>query len=266
VLVSTSNKICLNDYKEEFLANPNKVINELTKRIEELLKEQLTHINDVNMAPFHENVMKITRKGMNVDCSDLSIPLETRWKYSQNLAHWFNANVTLENKALIDLKDQLETYFNSLKAKKISERNLAEIMATNGNRTKEILHLIGLFPFGILGFIHCALPYFLTKRLVEKSFKRRVFWSSVKLLLGMVIIGLFNIPVIFLFYHFVYPSYWLGFLYYALTGIFGLAAYMWFRYLKRFSEKGKMLKMDLKPIWNEREEILKEIERLIPRL
>ncbi len=266
LLVSTSDKICLNDYKEEFLANPNKVINELTKRVEELLKAQLTHIEDAKMAPFHENVMKLTRKGMNVDCSDHAIQLEKRWKYSQHLAHWFNANVTPENTALMELKIRLETYFKSLKSKKISERNLVEMMATNGSRTKELLYLIGLFPFMLLGLIHCALPYFFIKRFVEKSFKRRVFWSSVKLLLGMIIIGLLNIPVIFLFHNFVFPSYWLGFLYYLLIGLFGLAAYMWFRYFKRFNEKGKMLKMDLKPIWNEREEILKEIERLIPIL
>lgn len=34
VLISTSEKICLNDYREEFEENPNKTITQLTRRIE----------------------------------------------------------------------------------------------------------------------------------------------------------------------------------------------------------------------------------------
>ena len=41
VLISTSDKICLNDYKELYLSNPNKAINDVTKLIEKLMKEQL---------------------------------------------------------------------------------------------------------------------------------------------------------------------------------------------------------------------------------
>ena len=263
LLISTSDKICLNEYREEYLANPNKVISEVTKRVEELLKAQLTHIEDAKLAPFHENVMKITRKGMNALCIDKSILLEERWRYSQNLAHWFNANVNEENTSLMELKNRLELYFKSLKTMKIDEPSLFDMVTKNGIRSKELAYLIVLFPFMILGFLHCALPYFLIKRFVEKKFRRRVFWSSVKLLLGMIIIGLVNIPFIFLFYHFVFPSYWLGFLYYLLIGAFGLAAYMWFRYFNRFQQKGKLKKMDLKPIWEERREILVQIQTLI---
>jgi len=263
LLISTSDKICLNEYREEYLANPNKVISEVTKRVEELLKAQLTHIEDAKLAPFHENVMKITRKGMNALCIDKSILLEERWRYSQNLAHWFNANVNEENTSLMELKNRLELYFKSLKTMKIDEPSLFDMVTKNGIRSKELAYLIVLFPFMILGFLHCALPYFLIKRFVEKKFRRRVFWSSVKLLLGMIIIGLVNIPFIFLFYHFVFPSYWLGFLYYLLIGAFGLAAYMWFRYFNRFQQKGKLKKMDLTPIWEERREILVQIQTLI---
>ena len=264
VLIATSDKICLNDFKEEYLAQPNKVINELTKRVEQLMQDQLTHIEDKNMAPFHENIMKLTRKGMNVTCSDHSIPLEKRWRYSQNLAHWFNENVREENESQMSLKKDLDAYFNLLKKFKLDERKVYEYSTKNGSRAKELLFMLTMWPFALLGLIHCGLPYIIIKRFVEKAFRRRVFWSSVKLLLGQIIMGLINIPVIFLFYWFVYPSYWLGFLYYFLIGLFGLAAYMWMRNFKSYKTKGEMKKMDISKFWKRRNELLKRIEAEIP--
>jgi hypothetical protein len=132
------------------------------------------------------------------------------------------------------------------------------------SRTKELLMMILLFPFSILGMIHCGLPYILIKRFVEKSFRRRVFWGSVKLILGMVIIGIINIPAIFLFYYLVYPSYWLGFVYYGTIGLFGLSAYMWYRNLVRFKEKGIVRKANLSKIVEKRNELMEKINALIP--
>lgn len=264
LLIATSDKICLNDYRSEYEENPNKVINDLTKQVEILVRQQLTHIEDKDMALFHENVMKITRKGMNARCSDTSIPLEKRWKYSQNLALWFNANVTPENEPLMTLKKELESYFSLLRKFRLDEKYVYEYQTKNGSRLKELLFMMTMWPFAILGLIHCGLPYFLCKRFVEKSFKRKVFWSSVKLLTAKISMGLLNIPFIFLFYHYVYPSYWLGFLYYACIGLFGLAAYMWFRNFKSFKIKGAMKKMDLSKFWSKRTDLKNKIAELIP--
>jgi hypothetical protein len=106
--------------------------------------------------------------------------------------------------------------------------------------------------------------YFILKKFIEKSFKRKVFWGSVKLLLGMIGFGLINIPAIFLFEAFIYPSYWLGFVYYAFIGLFGLAAYMWFINLKRFKEKGIVSKADLSKLIAKRNELLAKIKTEIP--
>jgi hypothetical protein len=264
ILVSTSEKICLNDYRQEYEENPNKIITELTRRIELLMREQITHVEDKDMAPFHENVMKITRKGMNARCSDTAIPLENRWRYSQNLAHWFNDNVTSEKEELMDLKKELESYFSLLKKFRLDEKYLYEYQTSNGSRLKELLFMFTMWPFAILGLIHCGIPYYFTKRFVETSFKRRVFWSSVKLLVGKISMGLLNIPSIFLFYKFVYPSYWLAFAYYLCIGLFGLAAYMWVRNFKSYKIKGAMKKMNLDKFWSKRTEFAQKIKELIP--
>lgn len=265
VLISTSNKICLNDYKEQYEENPNKVITELTKLLEKLLKEQITHIEDKNLANFHENVMKLTRKGLNAKHSNTKLTLISRYHYSQRLANWLNEQTEETINNLTSLKNEMEQYFSLLRKLRINENYVHELSLHHKiRRSKELVIMILLTPFAILGILHCGLPYFLVKRYVEKSFKRRVFWGSVKLILGMISIGLINIPVIFLFYHFIYPNYWLALVYYAMIGLFGLAAYEWWRNFIHFREKGYVQKTDLSKILAMRKELVDKIHTEIP--
>ena len=265
VLVSTSNKICLNDYREVYETNPSKTINDLTKMIEDLMKAQITHLEKKELSSFHENIMRLTRKGMNALNSNLSISLIKRWHYSQKLALWFNELTIQQLELLEPLQKEIEAYFSLQKRMRINENFVFELNINQKlKRIKELSLLILLFPFALLGFFHCGLPYIIVKRFVEKSFKRRVFWGSVKLLLGMISMGLLNIPFIFLIHEFIYPSYWLGFIYYLSIGLFGLAAYMWFRNYTRFKEKGILSKIDLTKITQKRADLLEKIHNQIP--
>lgn len=265
ILISTSDKICLNDYKEAFEKNPNKVINELTKRIEKLMQEQITHVANKDWAPFHENIMQFTRKGMNPENHNGNIPLETRWRYSQQLANWMNEQNLEETLELVELKSDMEGYFNLLKRFKLKERFVYDYQTTKSNRTKELMYLLTMWPFAIIGLIHCLIPYLLVKRFAEKTFRRKVFWGSVKMLLGKLAMGLINIPFIFLFYHFVYPSYWLGFAYYiVIIPICGLIAYIYKLKLTDYKTKGIVRKMDLSKFIEKRKSIVEKIGKLIP--
>jgi hypothetical protein len=265
ILVSTSHRICLNDYRKEYEENPNKVITELTKVVEQLMKDQITHIDRIEWCDFHENIMRLTRKGMNAVNSNTDIPLIKRWHYSQHLAHWLNEKNPDELESLEDLKNQLNTYFRLQKKLKINENYIYEFSVHKRlSRSKELFMLFLLMPFALLGVIHCGLPYYGVKKFVEGSFKRKVFWGSVKLLLGMISMGLLNIPFIFLFEAYVYPNFWMGFLYYSFIGLFGLAAYMWWRNYVRFREKGIVVKMDLTAVLQKRSELIKKIHQQIP--
>lgn len=265
LLISTSEKFCLNDYRKEYKENPNKIINELTRRVEKMMQDQITHVQDKQLAPFHEQIMMLTRKGMNPDSFDRSLTIEQRWKYSQKLAHWMNDQSLEENESLAKFKNSAEGYFKLLKRFRLEE-NLMFWKANNpgGSRAKEIFNLTWLFPFALLGFIHCGLPYFLVKRFVEKSFRRKVFWGSVKLIMGKIIMGLINLPVIWLFHYFVYPSYWLGFAYYACIGFFWTAAYEWMLNFKRFKQKGAVNKTDLSKLMKKREELFAQMQEVVP--
>jgi hypothetical protein len=265
LLISTSKRICLNDYRQEYEENPIKVINELTREIELLMREQITHVEDIDNLNFHENIMKLTRKGMNAKHSNTSIPLVKRWHYSQKLANWLNDRAENQLAELRSLKKELHDYFNLLGKLNVNENYLHELSLNHRiNRIKELILLIVLSPTALLGLFHCGLPYLFVKRYVERSFKRKVFWGSVKLLLGMISMGILNIPFIFVIRYFIYPNYWVAFGYYALIGLFGLSAYMWWRNFIRYREKGIIRHTDLSKIIDKRGELIEKIYQQIP--
>ena len=262
ILISTSDKICLNDYKEMYDENPNKAIAEVSKLIELKMREQITHVEDKNLTTFHEQIMQITRKGMNVTCYNATYSLTDRWRYSQKLASWMNQQNIEENEAINNLKEKSASYFSLLKKLKLKEEYIYDFIVSRGNRSIELMKMILLAPLAIIGLIHLYLPYIFVKRFAEKSFKRRVFWGSVKMMMGKAIMGLINIPMIFLFFHFIYTRYLLGFFYYAfIIPACGLCAYLFFENLKSFQIKGAMKKMKLEKIIEKRNELWEDIER-----
>jgi hypothetical protein len=240
-LVSSSDPICLNDYKEEYLENPGKVYNDISKEIEDRLQAQITHVENASDAPFHEAVQQITRIGMHPTTSDRSIPLEKRWRNSQKLAYFFNANKERIANEFTALKERLFAYQKTLKSSGIEDKDVIEYQEKGKfSRINNVLKMIALAPFGLLGFVHCGLIYILVKRFVEKSFKRSVFYGSVKLLLGMIGMGLINIPVIFIIHSFICPIWWVAILYYCLIGVFFLSMILFNGAYVDWKRKGKI--------------------------
>ena len=111
VLVSNSEIIHLKDYKEAYLENASKTINELTKRITKLLQDQLTYLENANLTPFHNQIQSITKKGIAHRNIDQTISLEKRWRYSQKLAQYINSNFEAENPEWNELKIKTRTVF-----------------------------------------------------------------------------------------------------------------------------------------------------------
>jgi hypothetical protein len=99
------------------------------------------------------------------------------------------------------------------------------------------------------------------KRFTEKSFKRPVFWGSVKMLIGMIVMGLVNIPMIFIVQSFV-GSYVIGFAYYILIGLFGLASYTFIKELGQLKEKFTAKKSELNTLKKERIALEKMIDSI----
>jgi hypothetical protein len=250
VLVSNGNPICLNDYKAEYLENPSKAVNEVTKRIELDLQAQITHVEDADWVFFHEHVSRLQRNGMHPEDPIRNISLLQKWKNSKALAAWMNAQNLNEIQELVTLKNELDAFFKKTKKQKIKDSYLRKIEEKESNLLPWI-SLILLFPLMLLGAIHCYLPYKLIKNFTEKSFKRAVFWSSVKMMLGAVAIGLFNIPLVLLLNHFVFiPLFFdlktinlfIPWIYYFTIPIFGVMAYRWFQTAQDLSAMAKLRK------------------------
>ncbi len=262
VIVSTSDKILLNDYKDLYLENPAKAILEVTKEIENKIKEQIVHVEDAKMAPTHEKITRLTRMGLHPIDRDSEIDLKVRLEYSQKLANWMNMEENLEK--TLEIQKDVELYFNELVEKQIPERCVYQASIQRLSGAKQIFFLIAMLIPALVGFMHCLIPYLLVKYFVEKSFSRKVFWSSVKLLLGMVAMALFNMPFIWLFHDFWYPSWILAIGYYLFIPFFGYTAYMYVRNIKSLKNKIHALKFDLKPIIEKRQKLIQKIKETIP--
>ena len=194
VLVANADPIHLQDYKELYHENPSKAILEVTKKITEDLRNQLTYLKDGKLTDLHNHIQSITKKGIAHGESDQSIDIEKRWRYSQDLAIQINDQYDAENVEWKNLKETLSNYFEQLKKENIKDQWILNYSKDQkpGILWRFLGVLIGL-PVFILGAIHHLIPYLGTKRFIEKTFKRRVFWSGIKLILGYFVLAVYNI-------------------------------------------------------------------------
>jgi hypothetical protein len=207
--------------------------------------------------------MQIRRNGLHPENTDFSIPLNQRYENSKQLAAWINQQ-NLENEELIALKRQTETYFRLQKRLGLSEKYVFE-KASTGKLTlgKELFYLISALPIALLGAAHLLVPYLLVKKFTEKTFKRRVFWSSVKMMVGMLVMALFTWPIVALLNTYLIHNGWLSLLYFFTLPLFGIVAYTWKRTFVDFQTKRKLNNMDLNDFILKRKALEDKIKSII---
>lgn len=264
VVISNGEKICLNDFKEQYLENPNKVVSELTKRVEEDQQRQLTYVDNKDWAPTHERIMRLTKKGMNAIDSDKSIPLLKRWEYSKSLADWFNTLDLNTHQPMIALRETLENYFSYLRAHNVEEFHLTKSVNNDWSKFHDYLYFVLLAPFVVVGLIHNYLPYRLIKNFVEKAFRRKVFWGSVKMTLGALTIGIYNILFLLILNYTVYQNglFW-WFYFFIVPPLTGLIAYNYFKRIRLHKAMKRLEKMDLSDYLEKRRQAIDQIENTI---
>lgn len=262
VFIKSSVKICLNDYKEKYLENSSKTIVEVTNKMAQLLEEQVIHVQNEHWFKLVEQVLQISQKGMVVYAHSSMKSLFEHWSFSKKLANWVNKKEESDSEQLETLEKATNAYFQKLEQNGIKDELIAGLSSSGKlNFFKPLLKALLLLPFALVGFIHCLIPYLLVKRFTEKSFKRPVFWGSVKMLVGMIVMGIVNIPVIFIVQSFL-ESYVIGFIYYALIGLFGLASYLFIQEITQLKSKLNVRKSDLYSLKKERIELEKMIEAI----
>ena len=274
ILISYGDPIPLKEYKELYDENPNKATLQLMRRLGEEIKANITYIDDKSKADFLEQLLILSRKGMNHKHYDTSIKLHDKMLYSQALAKRINEEYQEGNQHWTSLEENVGAYFNELEKKKIDEKHVFQFSKNNGKSVlKNWLILLLTLPIFLLGFVHMAIPYLLTKTMVEKMFKRSVFWSGVKLKLGAFIAILFNLPIYWLFPSYVYPELqleletWQAFLItftYMVTVIpfVFTQGYKWKRFLTSTLKLGSTKKNQLEEMSKKRQELLDQMEAM----
>jgi hypothetical protein len=257
-------KFRLNDYKDLYKENPTKAILDVMELVEEQMKQQITFVEDLERCDFHEQIMRLTRKGMNHENTDFSIPLEKRFHYSQQLALWVNAQ---DDANIAGIKNDLNTYFSRFEATKIIEEDVYEFSKTGKlNTSKQVLFNILLAPIALLGLLHGWISYFVIKPKIEKAFKRQVFWSSVKLVASHFISGIYNLLLLIPFYFFVFPSVLAGLLYLVLVvGPSFVVFHKWMKNTRELKRKSKINPVDLKTLSEKRKDLVCDLQNILPK-
>ena len=237
LLYAYSELVDLRQFKIPYIENSAKTVMDVTRLMEDKMRNLISDCSNPQIATLVENVSVISRRGMNQENHDRNWTLPERYKYTKNLAQKLNSSQSeekegFENPDLRRLNEELSSYFTDLHKTSIRESWVYEASEKKRVTANKLLLLLFGFPFFIAGIFHSALPYLFTKRMVESRYKRKVFWSGVKLCLGLVIFGLWNLPAIFGFYHFIYPSIWLGLAYYFV--VVPLSLVIWYLWKKTF--------------------------------
>jgi len=254
VVIRNSKKILLNEFRTEFETNPNKIIQELTVRLEGMLKNDLIHVNDEESAVFTEQMMLIQRKGMPM-FEENTVPLLDRWNYAKDLVEDFNSNPGKYDV----LRAPMKEYFEGLKSRNIDDQKLYDA-TYNKVGLGAYLSQILLFPIAFFGFLHCGLFYFGIKHFVEAKFKRPVFWGSTKLVMMLLILGNLNLLLFFLL-----PKHiglWGAIVYFLFIPFSGLIFHNALRFWKRVLSNRKIRSLNVSEILKERLTLSEKITNL----
>ncbi len=265
-VIQYNKRICLNDFKEIYSQNPVKVINELTKRLETEMQDCIIYVRDKAKYSLLENIMQLTRKGFNHANHDATIPLKKRLDYSQKLATWINEEVTEDRDDLTQLGKEMEAYFTLEKRMKIQDRFVYQAQNDEAiSRTKELLLLLTVWPLALLGWCHGLIPYLISKKVTEKIMRRKVFWGSVKMMLGKLIGSIYNIPIVMLLTHYLFPHWSLGIVYFLFVApTLWRIAYAYQNWFLEYRLKGMMQQADLSKFVEKRKQLVEKIQTLVP--
>ncbi len=264
VLICMGDCIHLKEYKALHDENPTKAVTELTRRIQDSMRSQLTYVDDKSLAPFVEQLLILSRKGMNHIHHDAEHSLESRFNFSRQLSQTVNETYETEKEKWSALKNDVEEYFEGLEKKGLNDNWIVRYMRKGSQkRPTDLLMFILGFPLALLGAIHNFVAYILIKRFVEKTFKREVFWSGVKMILGTTASALWNIPIFFLFTSYVYDSYLLACIYYlTVPAICGIFAHHYVSVLGDYLKSKKISEQDIQSSLEQRKNVIQKINAL----
>ena len=263
VLIAAAEPIVLNNYKDAYLENPSRVISELNRELENRMQSQITHVNSDQHVLLHEQIMMLNRKGMHVSCYDPQISLEVRWDHSRRLAEQMNLLNEAENQELLNFSSAyLEPYLNQLKKLQLTEAELYSFGIDPNWKWRTVLLAIFQLPFFLIGLVHVAIPHIIVKRFVESKFKRKVFWSSTKMGMLLVLLPIWNILVFMVLFALIHEKWYFWLIYFVSLNFVALVYYLFIKNTTLLSKSLRYNAQSLQPIVAQRSKVLEQLEKL----
>lgn len=278
LLIRFSKPLEVGKYKDLFLEHNNKAMIELNKEIYSYLKEQVVHVENPEHIEFFEQMLILTRKGINNDFYDENISLEDRWDYSKQLENWINKEngsiSSLEgepeaggNASFEGLKRKISRYFKVLEEKGIDD----SIIYKKPGKTQSLLFLFFLigFPAFLYGLVCNYPPVKFSLFLSRKISKRPVFWSGTDMAFSLIFVPVYYSLIIFCLRNFAFLDYSFIILLlptWPISGIFAFDYYNRFFSLWKNIKSRKILKEDkieLEKLAEERQLLLTGIEKIM---
>ncbi len=263
VLIAAAEPIVLNNYKDAYLENPSRVISELNRELENRMQSQITHVNSDQHVLLHEQIMMLNRKGMHVSCYDPQISLQVRWDHSRRLAEQMNLLNEAENQELLNFSSAyLEPYLNQLKKLQLTEAELFSFGIDPNWKWRTVLLAIFQLPFFLIGLVHVAIPHIIVKRFVESKFKRKVFWSSTKMGMLLVLLPIWNILVFMVLFALIHEKWYFWLIYFVSLNFVALVYYLFIKNTTLLSKSLRYNAQSLQPIVAQRSKVLEQLEKL----
>lgn len=259
LVIEYQDKICLNDFQKSFAENPNKVITELTKELEKRMQNSVIFLNDHKETNFFRNLMGLEENSFHPTLFKRSISLIDRYKKSKLLAAKFNQ--LSDNENFIEFKKEAESYFSLIKRMNLSDDFVAQASKGKLSRNTELLKMIVLFPFALIGWLTCFIPYLSAKYITQKIMRRKVFWGSVKMMLAKLIGLIVLLPLSVLLVKLFNLSGWYGLGVFFVLPVFWRISYEFQRVFVRFQTVGKIKKIDLSKFIKRRNDLKENMNR-----
>jgi hypothetical protein len=207
--------------------------------------------------------MMLNRKGMHVSCYDPNISLQVRWDYSRQLAAQMNGLNESANQQLNNFSnDTLSPYLKQLAQIGLSEAELYWFALERNWKIRTIMLAMIQLPFFLFGLIHVAIPHILIKRFVESKFERKVFWSSTKLGMLLLLLPIWNILVFVALSSLIHEKWYFWLIYFVSLNFVALAYYLFIKNTTLLSKSLRYNAQSLQTIVAERKRVLEQLEKL----
>ncbi len=253
ILIQMGKGILVQNHLKEYAENPSLASKKLTQEFRAMLEKVLVTPQDEaeeDLILRLEKVFKSKYKNPSHDVQEdvkFTKEIRDRMELIQLVAPWKNLEI---QKQLVDLEWKLqrsEIQTDFLDRKWRGRMFLRQILFSF------IGILLGL-PVFIYGFIHNAIPYYITDFSIPKITKDKEYYAPLGILIGMVLYPLTYLIFTFFIRHYFELSWWQTLVYFMTLPLSGMFTHQLARYIhhvyqkfrfmmKMFKDKSKMLEL-----------------------